>query len=147
MSMGVMSGARRPKITEATMCLAQGRVAGQCESGTRSSRRFRNKLQQLRKKPPGLHTTAREPKRAHLSAPALRTQPKFNEKTPREGRKERILRREREKKRAKFWAVQGKCGPGEVRVQGKCGPGKGGSWEGRSWESRSWEGRFRGHRT
>ena len=54
-------------------------------------------------KPPGLHTTAREPKRAHLSAPALQTPPKFHEKTPREGRKERILWREREKS-AKFWA-------------------------------------------
>ena len=41
-------------------------------------------------------------KRAHLSAPALQTQPKFHEKTPREGRKERILRREREKKARYF---------------------------------------------
>ena len=38
-------------------------------------------------------------KRAHLSAPALQTPPKFHEKTPREGRKEGILRRDREKKR------------------------------------------------
>ena len=38
-------------------------------------------------------------KRAHLSALALQTPPKFHEKTPREGRKERILRRETEKKR------------------------------------------------
>ena len=37
-------------------------------------------------------------KRAHLSAPALQTPPKFHEKTPREGRKERILRRDSEKK-------------------------------------------------
>ena len=43
-------------------------------------------------------------KRAHLSAPALQTPPTFHEKTPREGRKERILRRDREKKSAKFWA-------------------------------------------
>ena len=42
-------------------------------------------------------------KRAHLSALALQTPPKFHEKTPREGRKERILRRDREKS-AKFWA-------------------------------------------
>ena len=64
-----------------------------------------------------------EPPRGLLvvfEAPALQTPPKFHEKTPREGRKERILRREREK-RAKFWAVQGKG------VQGKGGPGKGGS--------------------
>ena len=47
--------------------------------------------------PPGFHTAAREPKHAHLSAP--QTPPKFHEKTPREGRKERILRRDREKKR------------------------------------------------
>ena len=43
-------------------------------------------------------------KRAHLSVLALQTPPKFHEKTPREGRKERILRRDREKKSAKFWA-------------------------------------------
>ena len=41
-------------------------------------------------------------KRAHLSAPARQTPPKFHEKTPREGRKERILRREREKKARNF---------------------------------------------
>ena len=41
-------------------------------------------------------------KRAHLSAPALQTQPKFHEKTPREGRKEQILRRDREKKARNF---------------------------------------------
>ena len=41
-------------------------------------------------------------KRAHLSVPALQTPPKFNEKTPREGRKERMLRREREKKARNF---------------------------------------------
>ena len=35
-------------------------------------------------------------KRAHLSAPALQTPPKFNEKTPREGRQKRILRREKD---------------------------------------------------
>ena len=41
-------------------------------------------------------------KRAHLSAPALQTPPKFHEKTPREGRKERILWRERGKKARNF---------------------------------------------
>ena len=54
----------------------------------------------------------------------LQKPPKFHQKTPREGRQERILRREREKKRAKFWAVQGKG------VQGKGGPGKGGPGKG-----------------
>ena len=87
--------------------------------------------------PPGFHTTAREPKRAHLSVPALQTPPKFNEKTPREGRKERILRREREKKERNFGrsrgrAVQGKGGPGEGRSRGRAVQGKGGPGEGRS---------------
>ena len=55
-------------------------------------------------KPPGFHTTTREPKRAHLTPPALQTLPKFHEKTPRERRKERIMRQERGKKKsAKFW--------------------------------------------
>ena len=34
--------------------------------------------------PPGLHTTAREPKRVHLRVLALQTSPKFHEKTQRE---------------------------------------------------------------
>ena len=37
---------------------------------------------------PGFHTAARVPKRAHLRVPVIQT-PKFNEETPREGRKER----------------------------------------------------------
>ena len=95
--------------------------------------------------PPGFHTTSLEPKRAHLRVPVFKTPPKFNEKTPREGRKERILRRDREKKseilggpgegrpregrpregRSKGRAVQGK-GPSK----GRAGPGKGRSREG-----------------
>ena len=51
-------------------------------------------------------------KRAHLRVPALQTPPKFNEKTPRERRKNEISGG-REKKSAKFWAVQGKGGPAE----------------------------------
>ena len=50
---------------------------------------------------PGRRGFTRQPEnsiRAHLSAPALQTPPKFHEKTPREGRKKRILRRERKKK-------------------------------------------------
>ena len=39
--------------------------------------------------PPGFHTTAREPKRAHFRVPAFKTPPKFNEKTPRETQKQR----------------------------------------------------------
>ena len=53
--------------------------------------------------PPGFHTTAREPKHAHLRVRALHTPPKFNEKTPKRGKKERKMWREREKS-AKFWA-------------------------------------------
>ena len=48
--------------------------------------------------PPGLHTTTRELQSAHLSAPALQTQPKFHEKT----------KQERETKRAKMRAGEGK---------------------------------------
>ena len=51
-----------------------------------------------------LAAPAANSKRAHLSAPALQTPPKFHEKTPREGRKERIMWRERGRKNAKFWA-------------------------------------------
>ena len=53
---------------------------------------------------PGLHTTAREPKRAHFRAPALQTPPKFHGKTPKREKKERKLRREMEKS-AKCWAL------------------------------------------
>ena len=56
----------------------------------------------LAPKPPGFHTTAREPKHAHLRAPALQTPPKFNEKTPRETQKERNFRWERAKKERNF---------------------------------------------
>ena len=62
--------------------------------------------------PPGFHTMTREPKRAHLNVRSSKTPPKFNEKTPRERRKKEISGG-REKKRAKFWAVQGKGGPAE----------------------------------
>ena len=48
---------------------------------------FQEKGRKVR--PPGFHTTAREPKRAHLRAPALETPPKFHERTPRETQKER----------------------------------------------------------
>ena len=44
------------------------------------------------------HNNPRTP-RAHLSSPALQTPPKFHDKTRREGRKERILRREEKKAR------------------------------------------------
>ena len=49
--------------------------------------------------PPGLHTTTRTSKRAHLSVPALQTPPKFHEKTPREIRKNEISGKREQKKR------------------------------------------------
>ena len=51
---------------------------------------------------PGFYTTAREPKRARLRVLVFKTPPQINEKTPREGRKERILRRERKKKKSEI---------------------------------------------
>ena len=65
-------------------------------------------------KPPGFHTTTREPKRAHLTPLALRTPPNSTEGR---GRKERKLWRER-KKGSKFWAVRRRGGPAEG-VRGK----------------------------
>ena len=43
-------------------------------------------------------------KRAHFTAPALQTQPKFHEWTPKREKKERKLWREKGKKKAEFWA-------------------------------------------
>ena len=76
----------------------------------------------------GFTRQPQKPKRAHLRVPVFKTPPKFNEKTPREGRKERILRRNREKK-SEILGGPGE-GPGEGRSwkggPGKGGPGKGG---------------------
>ena len=87
-------------------------------------------------KPPGFHTTTRGPKRAHLSFPAFK-----NTKIPREDLQREEKRTNYEagegKRRAKFWAVQGKGGPWEGWSVGRGGPWKGGPGEGRS----------RGHRT
>ena len=52
-------------------------------------------------KPPGLHTTAREPKRAHLRAPRASNTKIQREDTQRETKRAKMVR-EREKKRAKF---------------------------------------------
>ena len=60
--------------------------------------------------PPGFHTTARELQTCTFEGPGLqKTPPKFNEKTPREGRKERILRRERVKKERNFGRSRGRA--------------------------------------
>ena len=54
-------------------------------------------------KPPGFHTTTREPKRADLRVPIFTKPPKFYEKTPRERQKRaKIGRRERN-----FWRSGG----------------------------------------
>ena len=63
--------------------------------------------------PPGFHTTTREPKRAHLSAPVFKNTTKIQrEDLPEREERKKFPAGER-KKRAKFWAVQGKGGPAE----------------------------------
>ena len=66
---------------------------------------------------PGRRASHQQPensKRAYLRVPALQTPPKFHEKTPREGRKKRILRREREKKERNFGRSKGRAVPGRT---------------------------------
>ena len=46
------------------------------------------------KKPPGFHTTAREPKRAHFRPGLQKHQTKFDEKDPKREKEERKLWRE-----------------------------------------------------
>ena len=56
--------------------------------------------------PPGFHTTAREPKRAHLRVPVFKNTTKIQRKgSTREGEKNKNCGG-RGKKRAKFWAVR-----------------------------------------
>ena len=57
-------------------------------------------------KPPGFHTTTRDPKRAHLRVSVFTKTTKFNEKTPRERQKERKWGAGEGEKKAKFWAVR-----------------------------------------
>ena len=52
--------------------------------------------------PPGLHTTAREPKRAHFMVPAFKNTTKIQRKDPKRGRKRMITVVGEGKKRAKF---------------------------------------------
>ena len=49
--------------------------------------------------PPGFHTTAREPKRAHFRVLAFKTPPKFHEKTPRDTETAKRWRIREEKER------------------------------------------------
>ena len=76
-------------------------------------------------KPPGFHTTAREPKRAHL-APTLETPPKFHGKTPREREKERKWERE---KKGRNFGLSGGGGSrgGSPKVEAPKGSIRGGS--------------------
>ena len=62
----------------------------------------------------GFHTTARNPKRAHLSVPALQTPPKFNEKTPRERQKDQKWR-ERKKSEIFGRSEGGRSGKEQLR--------------------------------
>ena len=85
-------------------------------------------------KPPGFHTTTREPKRTHLRVPAFKKPPK-NEKTPRERTKSEISDPRRKKKARNFGLSGGRGGPGEGAVLrgavlGRGGPGEGGPGEG-----------------
>ena len=80
--------------------------------------------------PPGFHTTAREPKRAHLRVLVFKTPPKFNEKTPEREEKNEILRREREKK-SEILGGPAEGGPN----QGRSEPGGGGGSVGPNWPS------------
>ena len=61
--------------------------------------------------PPGLHTTAREPKRAHLRVPAFNHHQNSKRRPP-EREEKNAFCGGRGKNSAKFWAVQGKGGPG-----------------------------------
>ena len=74
--------------------------------------------------PPGFHTTAREPRRAHLRVLVFKTPPKFDEKTPEREEKNEILRREKEKKARNFGRSRGRA------VQAEGGPAEGGKAEG-----------------
>ena len=73
--------------------------------------------------PPGFHTTAREPKRAHLNAPALQTPPKFNERTPRERKKNENCGGRREKKERNFGRSGGGLSGGGLSGGGLSGGG------------------------
>ena len=60
------------------------------------------------------HDSPRTPIVHILGSRPSKTPPKFHEETPREGRKERILRREREKKERNFGRSRGRAVPGRA---------------------------------
>ena len=81
--------------------------------------------------PPGFHTTAREPKRAHFRARALT--PPIPRKDSRERKEIMEIVAGEGKKRANFWAVWlsgERRGPGDGRVLGGGGGGGGGERRG-----------------
>ena len=57
-------------------------------------------------KPPGLHTTAREPKRAHLRVPAFKNTTNSTRRHPEKDRKRTKMVAGEGKQRVKFWAVR-----------------------------------------
>ena len=71
-------------------------------------------------KPPGLHTTTREPKRA-LEGPGLQKHNQNSTRRPPEREEKNEFCGGRGKKRAKFWAVRRRGGPVEVVRQKGCG--------------------------
>ena len=75
-------------------------------------------------KPPGFHTTARMPKRAHFRSQPSKTPPKFHEKTPKRETKRKVAGEGKE--RVKFWAVRrrGVRRRGGCLAQGGRGPGE-----------------------
>ena len=80
-------------------------------------------------KPPGFHTTARELQTYTLEGPGLQKHHQNSTRRPPEREEKNEFCGGRGKKRATFWAVQGKGVQGKGGV-GKGGPGKGGPGKG-----------------
>ena len=85
-------------------------------------------------KPPGLHTTAREPKRAHLNAPAFKHHQNSTRRPLREGRKKENCGGRR--KKSEILGGPGEGGPGRAVLEnagagavrgGRSGGGEGGT--------------------
>ena len=66
-------------------------------------------------KSPGIHTTAREPKRAHLRVPAFKNNTKKQREDPEERKTKWKIVAGVGKKRVKFWAVPAEGGSGRGR--------------------------------
>ena len=81
--------------------------------------------------PPGFHTTAREPKRAHLSAPVFKNTTKIQREDLPEREERKKISGGRGQKKSEILG-----GPGGGRSRGRAVQGKGGPGEGRSREGR-----------